>query len=130
MLEKSNNLFTTNTKHKARLAGYIFMAPTLIILGAFMILPIFIALLLAFSKIQLLGEFSYSFRGLKNFVRMTNDERVWIALKNTAEYVAVVVPSQTIIALGLALILNTNLKGKSWFKIILKVMALDVLLFL
>lgn len=117
MLEKSN-IFTTNTKPKDYLTGYIFMAPALIILGAFMMLPIFIALLLAFHKIQLLGEFSYSFRGLKNFVRMINDERVWLALKNTAEYVAIVVPSQTIIALSLALILNTNLKGKNWFRII------------
>jgi multiple sugar transport system permease protein len=49
---------------------------------------------------------------------MTNDERVWIALKNTAEYVAIVVPSQTIIALTLGLILNTKIKGRNWFKII------------
>ncbi|HEY9781865.1 MAG TPA: sugar ABC transporter permease [Leptolyngbyaceae cyanobacterium] len=94
------------------------MAPTIIILGAFMLLPILIAFVLAFHKIQLLGEFNYSFRGLKNFIRMTNDERVWIALKNTAEYVAIVVPSQTIIALTLALILNAKIKGKNWFKII------------
>lgn len=94
------------------------MAPTIIILGVFMLLPILIALVLAFHKIQLLGEFSYSFRGLKNFIRMTNDERVWIALKNTAEYVAIVVPSQTIIALILALILNTKIQGKNWFRII------------
>ncbi len=84
-----------------------------------MMLPILIASLLAFHKIQLLGEFDYSFRGLKNFVRMANDERVWIALKNTAAYVAIVVPSQTIIALSLALILNARIKGKNWFRIIL-----------
>lgn len=94
------------------------MTPTIIILGVFMLLPIAIAFVLAFHKIQLLGEFNYSFRGFKNFIRMTNDERVWIALKNTAEYVAIVVPSQTIIALSLALILNANIKGKNWFRII------------
>lgn len=94
------------------------MTPTIIILGVFMMLPILIALVLAFHKVQLLGEFDYSFRGLKNFIRMTSDERVWIALKNTAEYVAIVVPSQTIIALTLALILNAKIKGKTWFRII------------
>lgn len=106
------------TKNTNTWTAYIFMAPTIIILGVFMLLPILIALVLAFHKIQLLGEFSYSFRGLKNFIRMTNDERVWIALKNTAEYVAIVVPSQTIIALILALILNTKIQGKNWFRII------------
>jgi multiple sugar transport system permease protein len=49
---------------------------------------------------------------------MASDERVWIALKNTAEYVAIVVPIQTILALSLALILNTRLKGKNWFRVL------------
>lgn len=112
LLNKSSNQNTDT------LTGYIFMAPTIIILGGFMMLPILIALVLAFQKVQLLGEFDYSFRGLKNFIRMTSDERVWIALKNTAEYVVIVVPSQTIIALTLALILNAKIKGKTWFRII------------
>lgn len=74
-------LFNKNSKTQNTniLTGYIFIAPTIIILGVFMMLPILIALILAFSKVQLLGRFDYSFRGLKNFIRMTSDERVWIA---------------------------------------------------
>jgi multiple sugar transport system permease protein len=49
---------------------------------------------------------------------MGADERVWIALKNTAEYVTIVVPIQTILALILALILNSKIKGKNGFRII------------
>lgn len=112
-----DKLLNSNTKNRA-LAAYIFVTPTLIILGVFMLLPILISLFLAFHKVQLLGELNYSFRGLKNFIRMANDDRVWIALKNTAEYVAIVVPTQTIIALVLALILNAKIKGKTWFRII------------
>jgi len=100
------------------LAGYIFMTPTIIILGVFLMLPILIAVVLAFHKIQLLGEFSYRFNQLNNFIRMMSDERVWIALRNTAEYVAIVVPTQTILALVLAVILNAQIKGKNWFRII------------
>ncbi len=81
-------------------------------------LPILIAVVLAFHKIQLLGEFGYRFNQLNNFIRMMSDERVWIALRNTAEYVAIVVPTQTILALVLALILNVKIKGKNWFRII------------
>lgn len=112
-----DKLLNSNTKNRD-IAAYIFVTPTLIILGVFMLLPILISLFLAFHKVQLLGELNYSFRGLKNFIRMANDERVWIALKNTAEYVAIVVPTQTIIALVLALILNAKIKGKTWFRII------------
>ena len=100
------------------LTGYIFMSPTIVIMGVFMLLPILIALIIAFHKIQVLGQFDYKFNNWKNFVRMANDERVWIALSNTAEYVAIVVPTQTIIALTLAMILNAKIKGKNWFRII------------
>ncbi|OWY69483.1 sugar ABC transporter permease [cyanobacterium TDX16] len=111
-------LFKNQLQPKNALSGYIFMTPTVIILGLFVLLPILIALVLAFYKIQILGEFIYRFHGFKNFARLINDDRVWIALRNTVEYVAIVVPIQTIIALGLALILNANLKGKNWFRVI------------
>lgn len=104
-------------KSSDTLAGYIFMAPTIIILGVFLMLPILIAVVLAFHKIQLLGEFGYRFNQLNNFIRMISDERVWIALRNTAEYVAIVVPTQTILALILAVILNAKIKGKTGFEL-------------
>ena len=110
-----NKLYISN---KETLNGYIFMAPTIITLGVFLLLPILFAIVLAFHKVQPLGEVSYNFKGWKNFLRMTSDERVWIALKNTAEYVALVVPIQTILALILALILNMHLKGKDWFRVL------------
>lgn len=100
------------------IAGYSFMAPTIIVMGIFVILPITYALFLAFNKVRILGDFSYRFIGLKNFIRMASDERVWIALKNTAEYVAIVVPIQTSLALILALILNSSIRGKNFFRII------------
>ncbi|MFB8789972.1 MAG: sugar ABC transporter permease [Potamolinea sp.] len=94
------------------------MAPTILILGTFVIIPILYAIFLAFHKVRILGELNYKFIGLKSFFRMAEDERVWIALKNTAEYVAIVVPIQTILALILALILNSQIKGKNGFRII------------
>lgn len=113
-----NKLYISNKKANEILNGYSFMAPTIIILGIFLLLPILFAIVLAFHKVQPLGELSYNFRGWKNFLRVTSDEQVWIALKNTVEYVAIVVPVQTILALSLALILNTSLKGKNWFRIL------------
>src|SRR4028118_53071 len=100
------------------LAGYSFMAPTILVMGTFVILPISYALFMAFHKVRILGEISYRFIGFKSFIRMADDERVWIALKNTAEYVLFVVPIQTILALILALILNSQIKGKNGFRII------------
>jgi multiple sugar transport system permease protein len=100
------------------LTGYSFMAPTILVMATFTILPIAYAIFLAFHKVRILGEINYRFIGLKSFIRMMDDERVWIALKNTAEYVLIVVPIQTILALALALILNSQIKGKKTFQII------------
>jgi multiple sugar transport system permease protein len=100
------------------LAGYSFMVPTILVMGTFVILPITYALFLAFHKVRILGELSYRFIGFKSFFRMVDDERVWIALQNTAQYVAIVVPIQTILALILALIINSKIKGKNTFRII------------
>lgn len=100
------------------IAGYGFMAPTVILAGVFLILPVVTAIALAFYRVQLLGEMQFQFAGLRNFQRMLEDERVWIALGNTVNYAAIVVPTQTILALVLALILNSQIKGKQWFRIV------------
>jgi multiple sugar transport system permease protein len=100
------------------ISNYLFIVPALVILGIFLIVPIGYEIFLSFHKVRILGELNYRFVGWKNFSRIFEDERVWIALKNTFEYVIIVVPLQTILALLLAIILNANLKGKNWFRAI------------
>ena len=97
------------------MTGYSFMAPTIIVMTIFTILPIVYAIFLSFNRVRILGELNYRFTGWRNFLRVAGDERVWIALKNTAEYVIIVVPIQTIAALVLALILNSIIKCKNLF---------------
>lgn len=98
--------------------GYVFMAPALLVLGTFVVLPILYAIFLSFQKVKLLGGIEYEFVGLRNFARLWHDDRVWIALQNTAEYVAIVVPAQTILALLLAVTLNAGIRGKNLWRII------------
>ncbi|MEH2270380.1 MAG: sugar ABC transporter permease [Nostoc sp.] len=100
------------------LAGYMFMMPTILVLGTFVVLPILYAVFLSLQKVQLLGGIEYEFIGFRNFTRLAEDERVWIALRNTAEYVAIVVPTQTILALILAVTLNSGIRGKNLWRIL------------
>ncbi len=115
MLSKGDR---SSNKFREAVSAYVFMLPAITILLVFLVLPIILAIILSFYKVQPLGDASYSFRGLRNFWRVTQDERVVIALKNTVEYVAIVVPVQTILALALASILNAKIKGKNLFRII------------
>ncbi|WP_443216659.1 carbohydrate ABC transporter permease [Scytonema sp. HK-05] len=94
------------------------MTPTILVLGTFVVLPILWAVFLSFHKVQLLGSIKYEFIGFRNFTRLVEDERVWIALRNTAQYVAIVVPSQTVLALILAVTLNSGIRGKNWWRIL------------
>ncbi|MEH2420882.1 MAG: sugar ABC transporter permease [Nostoc sp.] len=100
------------------LAGYMFIMPTILVLGTFVVLPILYAIFLSLQKVQLLGGIEYEFIGFRNFTRLAEDERVWIALRNTAEYVAIVVPIQTVLALILAVTLNSGIRGKNWWRIL------------
>jgi multiple sugar transport system permease protein len=100
------------------LSSYLFMGPAILVLGLFVIVPILFALFLAFQKVQLLGDLDFQFVGWRNFARLAQDERVWIALKNTLEYVVIVVPTQTILALTLALTLNAGIKGKTLWRVL------------
>ncbi|MFM2062600.1 MAG: hypothetical protein RLZZ507_2270 [Cyanobacteriota bacterium] len=118
-------MFPINRQHRNQrwkftenLAGYLFMMPTILVLGTFVILPILYAVFLSLHKVQLLGDIKYQFIGFRNFTRLLEDEQLGIALKNTVEYVAVVVPSQTILALILAVTLNSGIRGKNWWRIL------------
>jgi len=100
------------------LTGYLFMMPTILVLSTFVVLPILYAVFLSLHKVQLLGTIKYQFIGFDNFTRLIKDEQVWIALKNTAQYLAIVVPTQTILSLILAITLNSGIRGKNWWRIL------------
>ncbi len=94
------------------------MSPTLLVLAVFIIGPILYAIFLSFHKVQLLGDMSFDFVAFDNFTRIMEDNRAIIALKNTAKYVLIVVPTQTFLALVLAATLNAGLKGEKLFRIV------------
>lgn len=118
MLEIERRITKPRLNITENLAGYLFIAPTILVMGTFVVLPILYAVFLSLHKVQLLGGVKYEFIGFGNFSRVVEDERVWIALGNTLQYVAIVVPTQTILALILAVTLNSGIRGKNWWRII------------
>lgn len=99
--------------------GISFVLPTVIIMTIFLLLPIIYAFYLSFNKVSLVGNVQYDFVGFKNYIMAFKDERVMIALKNTARYVAIVVPIQTLIALILAFVLNSGIRFQNTFRTLL-----------
>ena len=83
--------------------GWLFVAPALILLGIFMIYPIVWSLWMSF---QVGKGMNFSFGGLKNIQRLTQDPVFIRALVNTCIFFVVQVPIMIVLALLFANALN------------------------
>ena len=97
------------------LVGYLFILPTLIVLGTFLIWPILQTLWMSLYNWDLLSQ-ERTFRGLQNYRLLLDDSEFWLALRNTIYYSVGVVPSQTILALLVALAANQRIRGRTFFR--------------
>jgi len=105
------------------LQGYAFMAPALLVIGVFTLLPIVFAFLMMFCKVDLMAG-SWKFIGLDNAGKIFSDVKFWHAFWNTTRYVIVVVPIQTILAMILAVLLNNKVKFQRGFATLLFIPSL------
>ncbi|REJ12641.1 MAG: sugar ABC transporter permease [Paenibacillaceae bacterium] len=96
-------MFTT------RSAPYFFIAPALILLFLFSLLPILIALLISFTDMDLAGLADYAnihFVGLANYTEILRDGSFLKAIGNTLFYVVFGVPFVILFSLAIALLIN------------------------
>jgi multiple sugar transport system permease protein len=107
---------TSELNKKKRKAILIFILPGLVLLGVFIILPFFMSFGLSFTNQRILSRLPTQFVGLRNYERLFKDDLFLIGLKNNMIFALIVVPVQTILALGMALIVNKNLKGVKIFR--------------
>jgi multiple sugar transport system permease protein len=107
------------------IAGWLFVSPVIVVLGTFMIVPIFMALWVSFSDWNGQGSpFSsdVNYVGAQNYADLITTPGLtqtdfMTSIRNNAYFVLIVVPLQTALALGLALVLNNKrLKAKSFFR--------------
>ena len=95
--------------------GYLFLTPALIVLGIFIGAAVLFVIYLSFHKVNLFTD-SYTFVGLENYTRLFTDNMARTALTNTLAFSVIVVPCQTVIALVIASVLNSRIRGKYFFR--------------
>ena len=103
---------------KRSLTPWLFAAPGLALLAAFLLVPFLLAFGLSFTDQRLVSNdaLGTAFVGLRNYERLFEDESFWAAFGNNFYFVAVVVPLQSALALLLALLVNTRLAGARFFR--------------
>ncbi|MDC7291678.1 sugar ABC transporter permease [Blautia schinkii] len=117
MVENAKKVKRTYSRYekKEHKQGYLFLTPAIVILSVFIGLAVLFVIYLSFHKVNLFTG-QYEFVGLKNYARVFQDDIARIGLKNTLMFSAVVVPIQTIMALIIAAILNSKIKGTYFFR--------------
>ena len=91
------------------LAGWVFAAPALIVIGVFFGLPVLAALALSvtdFDLYALANAHDLRFIGLGNYLDLLHTPMFWKSLGNTAYFVVLGVPLSIALSLGAAMLLN------------------------
>lgn len=94
--------------------AWLFLAPTLLGLLVLSAAPIGATFLISLTDWDLLR--APQFVGLDNYLRLLEEQRFHLALRNTVFYTAVSVPLGMALALGLALALNHAIRGIAWIR--------------
>jgi multiple sugar transport system permease protein/sn-glycerol 3-phosphate transport system permease protein len=94
--------------------AYLFIGPSLFGVVAFLLLPMVIVLVLSLFDWELLS--APEFVGLDNYRRLLSDGETWHSLWVSVVYVLLCIPLQTVLALGMAMLLNRPVKGLRFFR--------------
>ena len=96
-------------KSRTLKAPYLFIAPALLLLLLFSIIPIFVAFFISFTDMSLVGLADWSkinFVSFDNYQEIISDPVFLKSIQNTIFYVVLGVPLVIVMSLGLALMIN------------------------
>ncbi len=96
--------------------GWMFVSPWVIGFAVFSIYPIVASLYFAFCDYSVLRP--PIFTGFDNFNALFHDDVFWKSLWNTVYFTAIYLPLSLILALGLAMLLNSKVKGIALYRTI------------
>ncbi len=96
--------------------GLLFALPWILGFIIFLAYPVLASLYYSFTNFSILREPSYV--GADNYAELASDTVFHKALINTLIYAVGAVPLSTVVAIGLAMLLNTKVKGMSYYRTI------------
>ncbi|MCP3804110.1 sugar ABC transporter permease [Allokutzneria sp. A3M-2-11 16] len=99
---------------RERIAAALFLAPDMVGLLVFLVLPMLLSLVLAFFQVDGFG--GIEFVGLDNYARMIDDPQFWVSLRVTLAYVVFLVPLLFGTSLGLALLVRQKIPAVGVFR--------------
>lgn len=100
-------------RYKMRMA-YLFIAPTMLLFIIFTVIPVFNALYLSFTNYDVISRSEWV--GFANYERLLNDALYWTTFKNVIYFAVLFIPSNIILSLLFAMLLNRKVRGIPLFR--------------
>ncbi|CAN7682173.1 carbohydrate ABC transporter permease [Rhizobium sp. LjRoot258] len=104
----------TAERHEARTA-WLLSLPAMALVLLFILLPVAAVIALGFSDFEL-GYAGFKFVGFENYAELFSDRTFRRSLWNTTVYTAIVTPVSIVLALGLAMLIEAEGIGRSFFR--------------
>lgn len=98
-------------------APYAFIAPFFVIFAAFSFYPLIYTAWISLHHVELASMNLMEWVALDNYTALWEDERFWNALANTFTIGVISTVPQLLMALGLAHLLNYQLRGSTFFRV-------------
>jgi len=96
--------------------AFAFLAPSLVGVALFLVIPVILVIILSLTQWNLLTQIRWV--GFSNYANIFRFDGFGHSLLVTAYYVLLNIPAQTVIALGLALLLNNRLPGSAFVRVV------------
>ncbi|MBS5509720.1 MAG: sugar ABC transporter permease [Clostridium sp.] len=104
-------------KRAESIMGMAFFGPALVLLTLFLFIPMILTLIFSFTDFFALNPRLTHFVGFDNYFQVLKDEDFCRAFVNTLKFVVIIVPLQSLGALGLALLIHKVTYCKTYFKV-------------
>ena len=101
------------------LGPYLFILPKFLFFGIFLLYPLIRAIILTFQGGAILSGLDWV--GLRNYERIIHDDVFWQSLRNSVYYTVLVIPSVLVTGIGLAALLNRQIRFRALFLVLLVV---------
>lgn len=99
---------TSSTLRKNNRSYLYFVLPASILVGAVLVFPVVLALVMSFFEWPLIGEEGRQFIGISNYIRLFNDPEFWHSLRLQMGFIFTALPIQLVIGFFVALLLNRD----------------------
>ena len=112
-MKKAEKPQTLQTMKKVE--PYIWLLPSIVLMVVMILVPIFTVFRISFTEVGRSGKLM-DFNGIDNYLAIFDDPVFWMTMRNTIVWTLVVVGLSTVIGFVLAMVLNTEFKGRKFVR--------------